>query len=60
MRKGKVKVRRGGKRGTKKYGRNKAKCARYRLLGIREKNKARRMAKQRRKEAKKRARKARQ
>lgn len=29
----------------RKYGRNRAKCARYRLLGRREKNKARRVAK---------------
>lgn len=34
-----------GRSGTKKYGRNKDKCARYRLLGIREKNKLKRVLK---------------
>lgn len=30
---------------NRKYGRNKVKCERYRALGIRERNKARRIAK---------------
>lgn len=34
-----------GRKGNKKYGRNAAKCARYRAEGRREKNKARRAAK---------------
>ena len=33
-------------KGTKKHGRNKVKCARYRAEGRREKNKARKIAKQ--------------
>jgi len=36
---------RSGKKGSRAYGRNKVKCARYRAQGRREKNKARRMAK---------------
>ena len=40
--------------GGRKIGRDKAKCERYRKDGRREKNKARRMAKQKRFEAKKR------
>ena len=43
---------RGGKSGTRKYGRNKAKCERYRREGRREKNKARRKAKEAKRQAK--------
>lgn len=39
------KSRKGGKKGSHKYGRNRAKCERYRREGRREKNKARRIAK---------------
>jgi len=35
-----------GKKGGKKHGRNKVKCARYRALGTREKNKERRKKKE--------------
>ena len=41
--------------GAKKIGRNKAKCARYRSAGIREKNKARKAVKQKTIEAKNKA-----
>lgn len=41
-----------GKKGTRKYGRNKIKCARYRLEDRLEKNKARRAAKRQRRLAK--------
>ena len=37
-----------GKHGSRKLGRNKIKCERYRANGTREKNKARRMAKRKR------------
>jgi hypothetical protein len=47
-----------GKRGTKKHGRNRVKCERYRCLGRREFNRARRIAAQKRREAKVRAKKA--
>ena len=47
---------RGGKGGgAKKYGRDKVKCARYRNEGREEKNKTRHIAKQKRFEAKKKA-----
>ena len=46
-----------GKKGSRAYGRNKAKCDRYRMRGQREKNKARRMAQRERRYAKKRERK---
>jgi hypothetical protein len=42
---GKVKKRKERGSGTKKYGRNKIKCARYRAEGRLEKNKARRQKK---------------
>lgn len=41
----KKKRRKEGGKGTKKYGRNKVKCAKYRAEGRREKNKARRQRK---------------
>ena len=41
----------GGRGGTKKHGRNRVKCERYRRLGRREFNKAQRVAAQRRWEA---------
>ena len=37
-----------GRHGSRKIGRNKIKCERYRAAGTREKNKARRMAKRKR------------
>ena len=43
---------RGGKSGTRKYGRNKAKCERYRREGRREKNKARRKTKEAKRQSK--------
>ena len=46
------------KKQSKKAGRNKAKCQKYRLLGIREKNKTRRIAKEKRRQARLAARKA--
>jgi len=45
-----------GKKGSRAYGRNKAKCERYRVRGRREANKARRMAKRERRYARRRAR----
>lgn len=45
--------------GDKKHGRNKVKCARYRSEGRREKNKARRIAKEMKRQARLRARKER-
>ncbi len=49
--------RKGGRKGggSKKHGRNKIRCAKYRDQGRREKNKARKMKKQARFEAKKKA-----
>lgn len=44
-----------GKGGTRKHGRNLTRCAKYKALGRREKNKARKMKKQARFEAKKKA-----
>jgi hypothetical protein len=40
-----VKQRKGGKKGSRKYGRNRVKCEQYRRLGRRERNKARRIHK---------------
>ena len=40
------------KGGTKKHGRDKVKCARYRIQGTREKNKRRRIEKEKRRQAK--------
>lgn len=48
-----IKKKHTGKKGGRKIGRDKAKCQRYKLEGIREKNKARHIAKQKRFEAKK-------
>ncbi len=48
----KISSRKGG-RGTRKIGRNKVKCARYRSEGRREKNKKRRIITQKHKEQKK-------
>lgn len=48
-----IKKHRPKKGGDKKHGRNKAKCAIYRALNKREKNKARKIAKQKRFEEKK-------
>ncbi len=48
--KGKAKRQKGG--GAKKIGRSKAKCARYRGMGIREKNKARKVKKDEKMKAK--------
>ena len=47
--------RKGGRKGggSKKHGRNNVKCAKYRAMGTREKNKARKMKKQATFEAKK-------
>ncbi len=47
-------IHKGGKKGTKKYGRAKVKCARYRSEGRPEKNKTRRAATQKRRELKQR------
>ena len=40
-----------GKKGSRKFGRDKVKCERYRREGRREKNKAKRIAKERRRQA---------
>lgn len=52
-----LKPKKGGRKGSgsKKHGRNKAKCAKYRVEGRREKNKKRNLEKQVRFEAKKKA-----
>ena len=44
-------------KGTRKHGRDQVKCARYRAQGRREKNKARRIAKEKKRQEKLRARK---
>lgn len=49
-----IKKKHTGKKGGRKIGRDKVKCERYRREGIREKNKARKIAKQKRFELKKR------
>jgi len=51
LRAGKQKKQKGG--GAKKIGRNKVKCGKYRAEGRREKNKARKIKKQKKFEAKK-------
>lgn len=51
--KGKAKRQKGG--GAKKIGRSKVKCARYKAMGTREKNKARKIAKDAKFKAKKKA-----
>lgn len=56
VKKANKKSRSGG--GARKIGRDKVKCARYRTEGRREKNKARRIAKQKRFEEKKRLKRA--
>lgn len=45
----------GGKKGSRAYGRNKVKCARYRAEGRREKHKATRAARRERRFARRRA-----
>ena len=52
-----LKPKKGGRKGSgsKKHGRNKVKCAKYRAEGRREKNKVRKMKKQARFEATKKA-----
>lgn len=54
----KKKRRKEGGGGTRKYGRNKTKCARYRAEGRRDRNKARKQKKHLKMVAKKRARQA--
>ena len=47
-----------GKKGSRKFGRDKTKCDRYKREGRREKNKARRIEKERRRQARFKARKS--